>query len=34
MGEGLRDSTYTWTASCYLTLARKPEERTRIRGSQ
>jgi glycogen debranching enzyme len=26
-GEGLRDRAYTWTASCYLTLAREAEER-------
>ncbi|WP_423739437.1 MGH1-like glycoside hydrolase domain-containing protein [Cryobacterium zongtaii] len=30
-GEGLRDRAYTWTASCYLTLAREAEERTRSR---
>jgi glycogen debranching enzyme len=28
-GEGLRDRAYTWTASCYLTLAREAEERIR-----
>jgi hypothetical protein len=26
-GEGLRDRAYTWTASCYLSLAREAEER-------
>jgi glycogen debranching enzyme len=26
-GEGLRDRAYTWTASCYLILAREAEER-------
>jgi glycogen debranching enzyme len=29
-GEGLRDRAYTWTASCYLSLAREAEERRTI----